>query len=72
MEIIPDFFYPFKPFSILNFAMTEWLCHVTRFAKVFLLFFFVPKIFLLLYNTHQVRCYYFFIAEIIVESVNLI
>ena len=32
-------FYPFKPFSILDFAMTEWFCWVTSFAKVFLLFF---------------------------------
>ena len=31
------FFYPFKPFNILNFAMIEWLCHATCFAKVFLL-----------------------------------
>ena len=31
------FFYPFKPFNILNFAMTEWLCHATCFAKIFLL-----------------------------------
>ena len=28
------FFYPFNPFGILNFAMTEWFCHVTCFAKV--------------------------------------
>ena len=49
---------------ILNFAMTEWFCYVTCFAKTFLL--------LLFHNTHQVRCYHFFIVEIIVESVNLI
>ena len=23
-ELISDFFYPFKPFIILNFAMAEW------------------------------------------------
>ena len=34
--IIHDFFYPSKPFSILNFAMTEWFCYVTCFAKIFL------------------------------------
>ena len=49
---------------IVNFAMTEWFCYVTCFAKTFLL--------LLFHNTHQVRCYHFFIVEIIVESVNLI
>ena len=30
-EVISDFSYPFKPFSIcsmLNFAMAEWFCHV--------------------------------------------
>ena len=50
--------------------MTEWFCHVTCFAKVFLLLLFFLKhdIFI----THQVRCYHFFISEIIVESVNLI
>ena len=39
-EVISDIFYPFKPFSILSFAMTEWLCHVTCFAKVYLILFF--------------------------------
>ena len=39
-EVIPEFYYPFKPFSILNFAKTEWFCYATCFAKVFLLFFF--------------------------------
>ena len=30
-------FYPFKYFSILNFAMTKWFSPVTSFVKVFLL-----------------------------------
>ena len=30
-------FYPFKCFSILNFAMTKWFSPVTSFVKVFLL-----------------------------------
>ena len=44
-EVISDFlFYLFKPFSILNFAMTEWFCHVTCFVKgSFLLFFFFTR-----------------------------
>ena len=29
--------FPFKPFSILNFGMTEWFFHVTCFAKLSLL-----------------------------------
>ena len=33
------FFYPFKPFKILNVAITEWFFHVTCFAKVSLLLF---------------------------------
>ena len=33
---------------------------------------FCLHIFLSFYKTHQVRCYHFFIVEIIVESVNLI
>ena len=37
--MIPDL--SFYTFSILNFAITEWFCHVTCFAKVFLLFFFL-------------------------------
>ena len=48
--------YPFKPFSILNFAITELFCHVTCFAKNFLLLFFFSHIFFtkkLFYNTHQ-------------------
>ena len=44
--------------------------------KVFFCYcFFLSNIFIikkLFYNTHQVRCYHFFIVEIIVESVNLI
>ena len=36
-SLISDFFYPFKPFSILNFSMAEWFCHVTCFTKVCLL-----------------------------------
>ena len=39
-EVISDFFYPFKPFSILNFAMAEWFSHVTCFNKVYLILFF--------------------------------
>ena len=64
-EVNIEFYYPFKPFSILNFAIT--FCYVTGFGKIFL--------FLLLFFCslkHQVRCYHFFIDEIIVESVNLI
>ena len=29
------FFYRFKPFSILNFAMAEWFCHITCFCGTF-------------------------------------
>ena len=39
-KVNPDFFYPFETFRILNFAMTEWFCHVTYFVKVLLIFFF--------------------------------
>ena len=39
-EVISDLFYPFKSFSILNFAMAEWFCHVTCFNKVYLILFF--------------------------------
>ena len=36
-----DFYYPFKPFNILNFTMKEWFCYVTCFVNgVLLLFFF--------------------------------
>ena len=31
------FFYPFIYFSILNFAMAEWFCHVTCFSKVYVI-----------------------------------
>ena len=34
--------------------MTEWLCYVTCFAKIFQL--------LLFHNTHQQKCYHFFMA----------
>ena len=38
------FFYSFKTFSVLNFAMAEWFCHVTCFSKVYpILFFFSYK-----------------------------
>ena len=53
---------PFKPFRIQNFAMTVLLCN--RLWQEFLLLSFSLK--------HQVRCYPFFIVEIIVDSVNLI
>ena len=33
-----------KTFSILNFAMTEWFCYVTCFAKIFLLLLFHNRI----------------------------
>ena len=77
-EVIPEFYYSFKHFTILNFAMMEWFCYVTCFAKVFLLLFFFSlkhDIFItkkLFYNTSQVRYYHFFIVEINVKSVNLI
>ena len=35
----PWIFYPFIPFSILNFAKKKWFCLVTCFAIVFKLFF---------------------------------
>ena len=34
--------------------------------------FFLPNMTFLSQNTHQVRCYHFFIVEIIAEGVNLI
>ena len=61
--------------------MTKWFCHVACFANAFLLLFLFSvkhDIFILkkekklIFNIHQVRCYLFFIVEIIVESVNLI
>ena len=39
-EAIFNFCWPFKPFSILNFAMVKRFCHVICFAKVYLLLFF--------------------------------
>ena len=36
-EEIPDFLNPFKPFTILHFAMAERFCHVTCFSKVYLI-----------------------------------
>ena len=40
-EVISVFFlYPLKPFSMSNFKMAEWFCHVTRFSKVYLILFF--------------------------------
>ena len=44
--------------------MMEWFYYGTCFAKIFLL----P----LFHNIHQVRCYHFYIVEIVAESVNLI
>ena len=37
------FFYPFKPWSILDFAITKWFCCLTCFAKVFMLLFFLSN-----------------------------
>ena len=34
------FFYPFKFFSIFNFVMAEWFCHVACFSKFYLILFF--------------------------------
>ena len=39
-EEIPDFLNPFKPFTILYFAMAERFCHVTCFSKVYLILYF--------------------------------
>ena len=67
-EVIPEFLHPFKPFSILNFAMKEDFGYVTCFPKVIVFFddiFIIKK---LVYNTPQVRCYHFFIVANIVES----
>ena len=44
-EVIPEIFYPFKLFRILNFAMTKWFCPVTGFVKVSLLLFFLSNSF---------------------------
>ena len=78
MEVIPDFLYHFKPFSTLNFAMTECFFSCNMFSQgfsviVFFLsqtwYFYHKKLF---YKTHHMRYYNFSIAEIFVESVNLI
>ena len=29
--VIPEFYYPCKPFRILKFALREWFCYVTCF-----------------------------------------
>ena len=42
-EVIPEFYYSFKRFSILNFAMTKWFCCVDCFVKVSLLLFFFSQ-----------------------------
>ena len=39
--VISGFSYPFKLFSILNFAMAECFCHVTCFSMVYLILFFL-------------------------------
>ena len=70
--VIPEFYYPFKTFSIPDFAMTEWFCHVTCFAKVFLLLFFFSQTWCFYHKKVLITHYHFFIVEIIVESVNLI
>ena len=62
-EVIPEFYYPFKR---NGFVMQHVL---PRFFSVIVFFSQTISAF---YNTHQVRCYHFFIVEIIVESVNLI
>ena len=58
MEVIPEFYYTFKAFSTQNFTFS--LKHDIFIIKKFF------------YSTHQVRCYHFFIVEIIIENVNLI
>ena len=42
-KVTADFFYLFKPFSILNFAMTHCFYHVTCFVKVYSVTFFSLK-----------------------------
>ena len=78
-EVTPEPYYPFKPFIMLNFAITKWFCYVTCFTKVFLLLFFFSQTWYFCLkkvvsyeNTYQVRCYHFFIVEIIDESMNLV
>ena len=64
-ELLPKFYYPFKPLSILNFTITKWSCYVTCFAKVFLVLLFSLKhdtFIIKKFNTHQVRCYHLFIV----------
>ena len=42
-KVILESFHLFRHFSTLNFSMTEWFYHVTCFAKVFLLLFFLSN-----------------------------
>ena len=79
---MPEFFYPFKSFSILKFAMTKWFFRGTCFFNVllslflsleqFYAIFIMKKVFYTAHTSHQVIYQHFFIIEIIVESVNLI
>ena len=60
------------------FVMTLMVLSCNMFCQAFSVIAFFPvkyDIFIIIklfYNTHQVRCYHFFIVEVIVESVNLI
>ena len=76
-EVLPQIYYLFKPFKYPKFCYDEKILLCSMFCQSFYYCFFSLKhdIFVikkLFYNTHQVRCYHFFIVEIIVESVNLI
>ena len=65
-EVSPDFIILLKYFSILNFVNGLVMQHA--WASFFFVFFSQTYFY---HKTHQVRCYYFFIVEIIVEGVSL-
>ena len=75
-EATPRFYYPFKPFSILNFTYKGMVLLCNMFCKGFSALFFSLKHYIfiikkLFYNTHQVRYYHFIIVEAIAESMNV-
>ena len=53
-EVIPEFFHPFKPFGIQNFAMENQFCRVTCFVKVFLLFFALKQFYNVVHTSSQI------------------
>ena len=69
--VISRFYYPFQFLQFPEFC--QWFCYVTCFGKIFLFCLFLSNMIFLSQNAHQVRCYHFFIVEIIIaESLNVV